>query len=122
MKIANHQEWERSREANQDPYGRAVNDYAERWANIMEARMRSGEKLEDVAREASYEADTGGITGFMYGCAVLILSRCWEHGEQLRRWHNGDVQIADEGDKANESGGVLNPALLNLGDAGEVQS
>lgn len=31
---------------------------------------------------------------------------------QLR---NLDMQIQDEGERANESGGVLNPALLNLG-------
>jgi len=51
----------------------------------------------------------------MYGCAVVILSKCWEHGEALRRWHNKDTQIGDEGDRANESGGVLNPALLSIG-------
>jgi len=33
----------------------------------------------------------------------------------LRRWHNKENQIGTEGDKANESGGVLNPALLSIG-------
>jgi hypothetical protein len=49
------------------------------------------------------------------GCAVSILSHFWKHGEELRRWHKIDTQIGDVGDKANESGGVLNPALLNIG-------
>ena len=68
----------------------------------------------DVANECSNEADTEGITGFMYGAAVSVLASCWEHGEELRRWHNLKTQIRDEGEKANESGGVLNPALLNI--------
>ena len=102
----------------QDPYGGAVISYAERWAEMMESRMEKGEKLEDVANECSNEADTEGITGFMYGAAVSVLASCWEHGEELRRWHNLKAQIRDEGEKANESGGVLNPALLNI-EAGE---
>ena len=44
-----------------------------------------------------------------------MLAQCWVHGEALRRWHNRDTQIGTEGDKANESGGVLNPALLTIG-------
>lgn len=59
--------------------------------------------------------DDDGITGFMYGCAVQMLAKSWKHGEALRRWHNKETQIGMEGDKANETGGVLNPALLSLG-------
>ena len=50
----------------------------------------------------------------MYGCAVSILFQVWEYGDELRRWHNLDIQIGDEGDKANKTGKVLNPALLNI--------
>lgn len=64
---------------------------------------------------ASHTADTEGVTGFMYGCAVTQLYWHWVHGEELRRWHNLDTQIGDEGEKANESGGVLNPAILTFG-------
>jgi hypothetical protein len=39
----------------------------------------------------------------------------WKHGEALRLWHNLKTQIRDEGEKANESGGVLNPACLSIG-------
>ncbi len=98
-----------------DGYSKAVVDYAERWANLMEKAMGDGAKLEDVADSLSDSADTDGITGFMYGCAVSALSHFWEYGEQLRRWHNLKTQIHHEGEKANESGGVLNPALLNIG-------
>jgi hypothetical protein len=51
----------------------------------------------------------------MYGCAVQGLAYFWEHGEELRQWHNLDTQIKDEGEQANKSGGVLNPAILTIG-------
>jgi hypothetical protein len=51
----------------------------------------------------------------MYGAGVSMLSQVWEHGEQLRTWHNLKTQLRDEGERANKSGGVLNPALLNVG-------
>lgn len=106
--------WERGLSNNTDPYGSGVYRFAESWANLMEKRLVDGKTVADVAQQASHDADTEGITGFMYGCAVNVLSQAWKHGEELRRWHNLDTQIGTEGEKANESGGVLNPALLNI--------
>ena len=97
-----------------DGYSLGVVRYTERWAALMEKRIDAGETLEAIAQATSHEADTDGITGFMYGCAVSALANFWIHGEALRRWHNLDTQIGSEGEKANESGGVLNPALLSL--------
>ena len=108
--------WQKFVEMNDDPYGKACVDYAERWADLMEVKLVLGEKLETVAEKTSHDADTDGITGFMYGAAVSMLALCWEHGEELRRWHNLATQLKDEGEKANLSGGVLNPALLVIGD------
>lgn len=99
---------------NTDPYGAEIYRYAERWAGLMEAQMKEGKLLSDIAEATSREADTSGITGFMYGAAVSTLSYFWQHGEDLRKWHNLDCQIGSEGEKANESGGVLNPALLTI--------
>lgn len=97
-------------------YGLACYTYAEYWARLMQKQMDEGYKLEAIADECSHKADIPvGITGFMYGCAVSILAQCWKHGDTLRRWHNKETQLGDEGDKANESGGVLNPALLSIG-------
>lgn len=106
--------WDHSVKINDDPYSRGVYVYAARWANLMEEGMATGQKLGDIAKGTRHAADVEGITGFMYGCAISILSEAWEHGEELRRWSNLDLQIGDEGEKANESGGVLNPALLNV--------
>jgi hypothetical protein len=113
--LADAEGWQKSKDANSDGYGGGVMTFAEQWARLMQLDMANGAKLEDIADATSSEADTEGITGFMYGCAVSILSKCWAHGETLRRWHNLKTQIRNEGEKANESGGVLNPALLSIG-------
>ncbi len=107
-------EWDKFVRINTDPYGGAVVDYAKRWVDAMEAKILAGEKLEDIAKQTSFDC-ADGISGFQFGCAVSTLALCWEHGEALRRWHNLDSQIGSEGEKANKSGGVLNPALLNMG-------
>ena len=59
------------------------------------------------AEKCSHDADTDGITGFMYGAAVSILSNHWKYGELLRKWHN--KEYGHEGD------GVVNPAVLTIG-------
>src|SRR5690348_12032876 len=108
-------EYEEYKAKNTDPYGGAVVTFTERWADLMEKRMDKGGKIADIAKPTSHEADIEGITGFMYGCAVQALAYFWEHGEALRLWHNLDTQIGTEGEKANEGGGVLNPAIMNIG-------
>lgn len=115
MTLRDADAWKKSCDANTDGYGGAVMTYADRWARLMEVRMSKGERIADIADECSHLADAEGITGFMYGCAVGILSKVWKHGEALRLWHNLNTQINNEGERANESGGVLNPALLNIG-------
>ena len=98
--------WEEMKTSNTDAYGARIVTYGEDWARLMESGMDR--------EEASRLADHDGITGFMYGAAVSILAMVWRDGEELRKWHNLKTQISDEGVKANASGGVLNPALLNV--------
>jgi hypothetical protein len=115
MELADPQKWEEYNSANTDPYGAACVIYAEQWAKLMQIEMSAGQPIENIARETSHEADTEGITGFMYGCAVTMLAQCWKYGDELRRWHNIDTQISNEGEKANDTGGVLDPASLSIG-------
>jgi hypothetical protein len=115
IELLNDLDWQKSRDANPSGYGGAILSYAECWARLMQVEMANGKELKDIADSTSHEADTDGITGFMYGSVVSILAQCWKHGEQLRRWHNKECQFGNEGDRANEEGGVLNPALLNIG-------
>lgn len=108
-KIEAFNEWIRINSSDEN--SRAVVDYATAWAVAMQQAIRDGKKIADVASELSHEVDLG-ITEFMYGFAVSALARFWKHGEELRRWHNLNTQLGDEGKKANEKGEVLNSALL----------
>ena len=92
---------------NTDPYGGECFRFAEAWADLMEAALQRGETIEMMAKETSHEADTDGITGFMYGKAVSILSFAWKHGEALRIWHNTEYGQP-------ETKGVVNPAVLTI--------
>jgi predicted RNA-binding protein associated with RNAse of E/G family len=101
-------------DGNPEEYGLAVYRYAERWADMMDHLLEvdaGGSKersLADVADSTHHAADTEGISGFMYGEAVRILSAVWVHGEELRRWHNAQYDA-----KANDTpGAVINPAIL----------
>lgn len=110
MKILTDKEndYQKIKEVNsKDGYSMGVITYLEKWADLMEAKIEAGEKLIDIADKTSREADTDGITGFMYGAAVNILSKVWMHGEALRKWHNKEYNY--EGD------GCVNPAVLTLG-------
>lgn len=121
MKLKDEGCWTEYRDVNVDGYGKATLDFAERWADSMEARVERGERVGDVAEECFREANVDGVTGFMYGVAVAILSRAWKFGEDLRVWHNLNTQVADEGERANRDGGVLNPAILQVGARGDVE-
>lgn len=97
---------------NLDSYGHACFTFAERWAELMEKAMTNSEysPMEVIIKRAdslSSAADTEGITGYMYGAAVSILSQCWEYGEELRKWHNKEYNY--DGD------GVVNPAIMTVG-------
>ena len=115
MQLKNAALWQQCLDNNSDPYGIGINNFANRWALLMEAEIKKGATVADCAKATSDQADTEGITGFMYGAAVSTLAAVWVHGEDLRRWHNKDWQIHDEGDRANETGAVLNPAVMTLG-------
>lgn len=106
MKVKDIKIYENWKDNNKDGYGSCTFRYAERWANMMEEEIDKGAKVKDIAEKLSSKADTEGITGFMYGMAVSILSQCWEYGEELRKWHNKEYEY--EGD------GVVNPAILSV--------
>lgn len=104
------------RVAKAEPFSNAIVNYGIAWAVAMQQLLREGKKIADVADQLSQEVDYESITGNMYGKAVSFLARFWKHGEELRRWHNINVQIGQEGETANKGRGVLNPALLVLGE------
>lgn len=104
------------RKNSADGYSAATVNFAIAWGVAMQQAIRQGKKIADIANELSHEVDYKGITGFQYGCAVSFLAQFWKHGEELRRWHNLDTQLGNEGEEANKKkGATLNPALLNIG-------
>ena len=102
--------WEEFVKVNsKDPYSKAVVTYARLWAKYMQHLMRKHKKtVPEIASKASFAANADGITGFMYGCAVNILSQCWKYGEELRRWHNKEWGYEED------TKGVVNPAVLTI--------
>ena len=110
--------WQQCVQNNSDQseggYGFAILRYLSKWAQLMEHALAEGKELKDIWESTSREADTEGITGFMYNMAVQILVGCWINGEDLRKLHNLRHQIRNEGEEANEKGTVLNTAILNI--------
>ena len=102
--------YQKGRDGQHSLYGEMVYVFAERWAELMEKDIDSSgdpvTAIEENARKREREADTDGITGFMYGYAVNILAQCWEYGEILRRWHNKQYRYKGEG--------VVNPAVITV--------
>lgn len=102
------EKWKKCKSINsEDGYSKGIIDYTILWAQYMEYLMdKHDKKLSDVWEISSRLSDIYGITGFMYGCAVNILSSVWKYGEELRVQHNS---------KYNHNGEwVVNPAVLTI--------
>lgn len=106
MEFKDKKTWEDGLALNQDPYGNSFYVYAEGWAKLMQAEIAKGRTVQECAEETSFKLSFLGITGFMYGAAVSILSKCWLHGETLRKWHNKEYN--------HEGDGVVNPAIMTI--------
>jgi hypothetical protein len=108
-----------------DGYAACIIVAARLWMDEMETALTvvgPSFGVDTVAREAYLRVDrrlgVWGLTAFQYGAAAETVAKCWERGEEFRRWFNLDTQLGDEGERANESGGILNPALLRIGEPG----
>lgn len=93
-------------ESMPDFYEAGIFRFAERWGSMMEQELGDGFTVAESAVKTEHQAYTDGITGYMYGRAVDILSDFWEHGEDLRQWHNRKYNYSGEG--------VINPAVLTM--------
>ena len=106
MELVDKKVYEDWKAKNTDVYSSCIFRYAERWAEIMELKIQDGCEVRQIADTTSNDADTEGITGAMYGASVSILSQCWKHGEELRKWHNKEYNYEGEG--------TVNPAILTI--------
>lgn len=98
-----YQNW---KDKNTDPYSAVIFTFAEQWAKLMQVSIAAGASIERCADNLVGQADTVGLSGYQYGAAVSVLSQCWKHGEDLRKWHN--KQYNHEGE------GTVNPAVLTI--------
>ena len=90
-----------------DEYSCSAVRYMQSWVAMMEADIASGIPVAETAEKTQFKANREGITGFLFGCVVEALSQFWVHGEELRKWHNGNY--------GHSGDGVVNPAVLTIG-------
>jgi hypothetical protein len=114
MPVIDTDAWQSWVDANKDAYGKCCVDVARRVMRFLDGEPGEFD-CHDLITRADTDIEAGGITGFMAGAVAAMVSKCHSRGEEFRRKWNCDTQIGDEGDKANESGGILNPALLKIG-------
>ena len=115
MPITDEKGWQECQDKNTDPYGGCCVNVARRVMEILDEEPGDFDTHEIICR-ADKDIKAGSITGFMAGCVANMVSCCHSRGDEFRRKWNTDNQIRDEGDKANKRGGVLNPALLVIGE------
>lgn len=96
------------RESQKDMYMRGIFQFCVAWANKMEEKILNGAILADIAKDSEaecYKDDPSlDLTGYMYSCAVSLLSDCWVYGDDLRDWHNKKYGYSGDG--------VVNTAIL----------
>lgn len=107
------EKWERCVKINKDSYGKACVDVARRVMEILDEEPGDFDPHKIVCR-ADEEVKAGGITGFMAGCVANMVSSFHSRGEEFRKKWNLFHQVGTEGERANEKGGVINPALMSI--------
>lgn len=112
MNLKNSKKWNNYVNKNKDAYGKACVDVARCVMEILDENKPFS--AHNIICRANKEVQAG-ITGFMAGCVAQMVSECHTRGEEFRRLWNKDVGITDDdAEKANESGGVINPAILTI--------
>jgi hypothetical protein len=113
MPIIDNKSWDKWVEKNDDPCGKCCVDVAREVMRILDDEPGDFD-CHKIITQADNNIHAHGITGFMAGCVAQMVSKAHSRGEEFRRKWNLDNQCGNEGEKANESGGVLNPALMTI--------
>ena len=66
-------------------YGQSIRKFAALWAHTMEEAMAGGQTVAQCAEACADRTDKelGGTADFVYGYALEVLIKVWEHGEEL---------------------------------------
>ena len=94
---------------SKDGYSKAVVDYSDSWAKLMQVEISKGKTIVECTDETQEGLGYMGITGFQFGCVMQALSSYWKHGEELRKWHNKAYGVSED------EKGVVNPAIMTIG-------
>ena len=125
--MKNHEKWKSWEEKNKNPYGKCCVDVARQAMVIIDRDFANKPitkgDVHSLICKAGEETNAGGITGFMAGAAASMISLCSDRGEEFRKAWNLYNCLGDEkqAEKVNESGGVINPALLTIETKGEPE-
>lgn len=116
QRLKDKEKWQEWIDNNKDEYGgQCVKVAYHLMKRIDDPKVEITEaKIHTLIVDADNKTDEPGISGYMAGAVASMVSACHERGDEFRRAWNRDTQIGDEGDKANEGDGVLNPALMNI--------
>lgn len=87
MTLSDEGLWATLLKNNDDPMGKAISSFANRWACFMEMMIAEGSAVAECADRASSLADSEGISGSMWSFAYSSLVRVWIHGKELEAWH-----------------------------------
>lgn len=134
MRIAFGREEDFEKQVNTgDDYSNAVVEYGTRWAEMLEKAIldkwpdfnweddwRIKNYISNPVRFAElfqpnslgHEADTEGVTGFMYGAAAWAIGEYWIFGKHFRLWFNIYEGGIEQGIKVTEKNDSINPAVL----------
>lgn len=81
---------------NTTDYGRTIIEYAERWAELMEACIAAGDVSKEMFDRTGDQADSYGLSGAMGETASSIISHYWLHGALVLAWKAGkSVSLLD---------------------------
>lgn len=92
MHILNEKLYERWLSLTVTYSDKAVMDYAERWANLIEKSINERKTFEDVWRHCKAKARGANISALMERKAETYLFQVWKYGDKLREVLGYDEQ------------------------------
>ncbi|WJZ23625.1 hypothetical protein LIS04_197 [Listeria phage LIS04] len=89
MILLNEKRYMNSKRRDPDSVKLGIYEYVEKWAELMEPRLESGESMYEVAPVTAEEAGRSDLSTYSFGLAVYILWVHWKYGALLKRWYSG---------------------------------
>lgn len=109
MPIIKQKDWIAWLDNNQDYYGKCIMEMSAEVMRLLDERdsFDADELITEVDNDFNE-----GITGFMAGAIATVVSHCHSRGEEFRKSWNAEI---GKPTGQQDSKGVLNPAIMNIG-------